>query len=126
MRFYESELKIVKFLETLSEILGQTVDDEFDPQLFDKSSGIGAGYGTEDSYDVYDRPIAGMGMSENYVPFAGDRALNASSTSYAVAVEGEADRGSGYAVRFKHGERQIPDERGGLYFPKKVDESDSD
>ena len=110
-------------------ILAQTVDDEFDPQLFNKSSGIDTGYGAEDSYDVYDRPITGMGMSETYVPFAGDRALNASSASYAVAVEGgarEADRGSGYTVKFKPGEKQIPDERGGLYFPRKMEESDSE
>ncbi|KAH0793737.1 puff-specific protein Bx42 [Histomonas meleagridis] len=108
-------------------ILAQTVDDEFDPQLFNKSSGVDTGYGTEDSYDVYDRPITGMGATDNYVPFAGDRAF--SSASYSVAVEGGktlSDRGSGYTVKFKPGEKQMPDQRSGLYFPNKADASDSD
>lgn len=112
-------------------ILLQTVDDEFDPQLFDKSGELDQGFNNEEAYNIYDKPIPGMGESLAYVPFAGDRAFNSSESKYSVLVDGDkqnkSSRGSGYTIQFKSGEKQVPDSRAGLFIPNKDnDDSESD
>jgi SNW domain-containing protein 1 len=87
-------------------ITSQTVDDEFDPQLFGKSGGLGTGYGADDACEVYERPL--FAEQKAYVPFAGDRARGPE------VAPGERERAP---VRFERGERQAPDTRAGVFYP---------
>jgi SNW domain-containing protein 1 len=80
------------------------IDDEIDPRLIARNeAGIDAGYGPEDSYQVYDPP--GRPDRRAYVPFGGGRA---------TAGRRIDDRTE---VTFTVGEKQAPDRRAGVFYP---------
>jgi SNW domain-containing protein 1 len=87
-------------------ITAQTVDDEFDPQLFGKSAGIVPGYGADENHNVYDKPL--YTERKEYVPFADDRAR---------FEDRIAPGAKSVNLRFERGERQTPDTRAGVYYP---------
>ena len=85
-----------------------TADDDFDAQLFSRSGGIDSGYGDDDSYAVYDKPL--FQREQGYVPFSSSNGL---PSRYSTAVEGQKT-----SITFQKGDQQRPDERAGVYFPK--------
>jgi hypothetical protein len=80
------------------------IDDEIDPRLIARNkAGIDAGYGPEDSYQVYDAP--GQPDRRAYVPFGDGRA---------TAGKRIDDRTE---VTLTVGEKQAPDRRAGVFYP---------
>lgn len=89
-------------------ITAENADDEFDAQLFNRSGGLDAGYGTEDTHNVYDKPL--FAPERDYVPFS-------ESDLAGYAAPQSAPRGR-MTISFKEGEQQRPDVRSGVFYPE--------
>jgi SNW domain-containing protein 1 len=85
-------------------LTAQMVDDEFDGELYGKTGGIDAGYGQEDEYQVYEKPL--FAQRKEYV--AGARG----GGRYAETVTA----GQAPVVKFTKGEKQVVDQRAGVFF----------